>query len=136
MPQLLIINWTSIAMIISCAITFVVVMLIASFCVADMQKKKFDVEYETLKDFIHIAPIDKENYQAICDMFNETYCYSDDNMILIKHLWFEFQFKFRDISPLNIKNQSLEEIAEMNKNHFSRCEELKPKSIVEPVFKS
>lgn len=99
MNALLVIKWSSVAMTASVLVALGMFIFIASFFVAELQKRKFTVQYETLKDFIDKAPVDQKNYDAIRDMFNETYCYSDDDCKLISNLAKGFRAKFREYVP-------------------------------------
>jgi len=95
----LMVNWPNIFTAVFILIILGMLIFIASFVVAELQTKKFKIEYEILKDFINKAPINKENYQAIYDMFNDTYCYSDNDKILVTQLWREFEYRFKSFFP-------------------------------------
>jgi len=103
----LMVNWPNIFTAVFILIILGMLIFIASFVVAELQTKKFKIEYEILKDFINKAPINKENYQAIYDMFNDTYCYTDDEKLLIQNLWRDFEAKFHEILPDSINNQRI-----------------------------
>jgi hypothetical protein len=133
MNTLTIINWSTVAMAVTALITVGIFLFIASFFIAELQKKRFTLQYETLKDFINKAPLDKENYQAIYDMFNETYCYSDGDVKLIKNLWTDFRVKYRNIVPVEDKDL-FPDIKELtSKKTHSDYERLKRKSNVELI---
>ena len=99
MNTLLVIKWSSVAMAATALIALVIFIFIASFFVAELQKKRFTVQYETLKDFINKAPVNQKNYDAIRDMFDETYCYSDNDQTLVSNLARDFRAKFRTFVP-------------------------------------
>jgi len=133
MNTLTIINWSTVAMAVTTLIAVIMFLFIASFFIAELQKKRFTLQYETLKDFINKAPLDKENYQAIYDMFNETYCYSDGDVRLIKNLWTDFRVKFRSIVPVEDKDL-FPDIKELtSKKTHSVYQRLKRKSNVELI---
>jgi len=121
MDTILFINWAKVATWTFWIILFVVVIIIFSWIVAELQAVKFKVKYEALKDFIDKAPVDQENYQAIYDLFTyDIYCYSDDDKILITQLWWKFEFKFRSFFPDLKKSQLPETLEEMERNIFSK----------------
>lgn len=125
MNTILFINWPNIAMYVTAFICLVIFIFIASWIVAEMQARSFKVKYETLKDFINKAPVTQENYQAIYDLFNEMYCYSDNDKILVTQLWRKFEFKFRSFIPDSKKNRLPESLAEMERNIFSKPKKVK-----------
>ncbi|HUX56245.1 MAG TPA: hypothetical protein VMV77_04680 [Bacteroidales bacterium] len=63
---------------------------------------RFKVNYESLKDFISKAPVNMECYNAIWEEFNNLYCNDDAEQILIKKLWDDFMFRFRDVLTITI----------------------------------
>ena len=105
METLLFIDWPKVATWTFCIALFIMVIIILSWIVAEMQAKSFKVKYESLKDFINKAPVNQENYQAIYDLFNGMYCYSDDDKDKILHLWKKFEGKFKSIFPQKEKGQ-------------------------------
>ena len=125
MNTILFINWLSIAMYVTAFICLGIFIFIASRGIAELQKRSFKVKYETLKDFISKAPLDQENYQAIYDLFNDTYCYSDNDKILVTQLWRKFEFKFRSFFPDTKKNRLPESLEELERNIFSKPKKVK-----------
>ena len=120
MNTILFINWSSIAMYVTAFICLGIFIFIASRGIAEMQARSFKVKYEVLKDFINKASLDQENYQAIYNLFNDTYCYSDNDKILVTQLWKKFEFKFRSFFPDTKKNQLPESLEELERNIFSK----------------
>jgi len=125
MNTILLINWPNIFTAVSILIFLGMFLFIAAFAVARLQAKKFIIEYEILKDFINEAPVNKEYYQAIYDMFNEMRCYSDNDKILVTQLWGKFEFKFRSFFPDSKKNRLPESMAELERNIFSKPRKVK-----------
>ena len=125
MNTILFINWSGIAIYVTAFICLGIFIFIASRGIAELQKRSFKVKYEALKDFISKAPLDQENYQAIYDLFNDTYCYSDNDKILVTQLWRKFEFKFRSFFPDSKKNQVPESLEEIERNIFSKPKKVK-----------
>jgi len=125
MNTILFINWSGIAIYVAAFICLGMFISIASFGIAKLQVIKFKVKYEVLKDFINKASLDQENYQAIYNLFNDTYCYSDNDKILVTQLWKKFEFKFRSFFPDSKKNQLPESLEELERNIFSKPKKIK-----------
>ena len=125
MNTILFINWSSITIYVVALIFLGMFIFIASFGIAKLQVIKFKVKYEALKDFINKAPVNQENYQAIYDSFNDTYCYSDNDKILVTQLWRKFEFKFRSFFPDTKKNRLPESLEELERNIFSKPKKVK-----------
>lgn len=135
MNTIILIKWSSIALAVSILIAIGILIFMASYFIAELQKKKFTIQYEMLRGLINKSPLTMDNYQAIYDMFNETYCYSDGDIALIKHLWTEYKIKFRNIVPVNDKDLfSFPDIKKLTvKKSHTAYEKLNRKSNVELI---
>jgi hypothetical protein len=81
----------------------VILLFVIAWTCESARVKRFTLNYECLKSFINDAPIDEENYKAICCDFAEIYCTTDNEKWLVKKLWSEFMFKFDKYNKYKVK---------------------------------
>jgi hypothetical protein len=84
---------------ISIGILFIMVIFIIVWTSADAKDRKFNNEYTYLREFISNSKTDRLSYSAIRNDFNDIVCYNDSQKALVKKLWSDFIYKFREFSP-------------------------------------
>jgi uncharacterized protein YxeA len=68
------------------------------------KESKWDQDYILLKSLIIKSDAkSKTDYDTIAQEFDNFYWNNDQQMRVRKSLWATFQYKFRDISPINIE---------------------------------
>jgi len=99
MGTFMVINLGTNAIILIATVCVVLVLFIAFYLSPYLSNIRFTVEYEALENTVDKAPVTQEDYDAIYDMFNETYCYTDEHVDRVLKLWKKYQAKFRIFVP-------------------------------------
>jgi uncharacterized membrane protein YedE/YeeE len=87
--------WIFIIFLALCVMTLFIVTWISS----EVQNTRFHNRYIYLRDFVINSNLDDDSYKAIRAEFDNVYCYTDRQKAMVKSLWFDFTYKFREFCP-------------------------------------
>lgn len=77
-------------------------MIIISYGLADLKKKRWNNDYILLKALIKDSKVDIGAYDIIAEEFTHLECWNEAEQDAIKKLWFDFQERYINVSPYKI----------------------------------
>ena len=82
---------------------FVIIIMIVSWFLAGFKATRWLERYITLKGLVYHLEVNQENYDTLWNEFTDIDCNTDDERRKYKHLWAEFQYRFKEYSTYSLK---------------------------------
>lgn len=101
MTTLLTISLYKVILAVSIIIAILIFLFIVAYFVSKLSAFRFKMNYEFLKECVNNREVTKENYDRIMSEFSDLYCHTEAEQALIKKLYLDFQYRFREFVPKN-----------------------------------
>lgn len=101
MTTLLTISLYKLSVAISIIIAFLIFLFILAYFVSKLSALRFKMNYEFLQESVKNRAVTKVNYDLTMSDFSEMYCNTEAEQALIKKLYLDFQYRFREFVPKN-----------------------------------